>query len=249
MSRVMLIAGNWKMNGLRAQLDFFAELAGQLDDNSAEVLICPPTSLLAAAAMACENSPINVGGQDCHANISGAHTGDVSAQMLADSGASYVIVGHSERRADHNETSVDVRAKAKAALEAGISPIICVGETLDQRKAGNATTFVGEQLLQSIPESELLNNPARVVIAYEPVWAIGTGMTASRADIAEMHAHIRGLLPPGASTRILYGGSVKPDNAAGILALDDVDGALIGGASLAVSSIKKILDAANTQPK
>jgi triosephosphate isomerase len=249
MSRIMLIAGNWKMNGLRAQLDFFADLGGQLGPDAAEVLICPPTSLLGLAAIACEGGLIKVGGQDCHASQSGAHTGDVSAQMLADSGARYVIVGHSERRADHGETSEDVRAKAIAALQAELTPIICVGETLDQRKAGNATAFVGEQLLRSIPDASMWRDPSPVVIAYEPVWAIGTGMTASLDDIAEMHAHIRGLLPQAATTRILYGGSVKPDNAADILALDDVDGALVGGASLAVSSIKKILDAANTQAK
>ena len=236
MTRRILVAGNWKMNGLTADLDFFSEVAETAAQSDAEVLVCPPATLLGKAAAACQGGPVKLGGQDCHAAENGAHTGDISAEMLRDAGASHVIVGHSERRADHGETSQTVRAKAEAALRAGLIPIICVGETLEERESARAETVVAEQLADSLPRSA-----AEIVIAYEPVWAIGTGKSATADDIAAMHAHIRGLLPTADATRILYGGSVKPANSQAILALEDVDGALIGGASLQAHSLCMII--------
>jgi len=237
MSRRSLIAGNWKMNGKRESLGFFEAIAGAAEATPAEVLICPPATLLAAASEACSASVVKTGGQDCHAEATGAHTGDVSAFMLADAGAAYVIVGHSERRADHGETSAVVKAKAEAAVAAGLVPIVCVGETLEEREAGKATEIVTQQVRDSIPQSDEL------VIAYEPVWAIGTGRTASPDDVAEMHAAIRSVLPNSADTRILYGGSVKPANARELLSLEDVDGALVGGASLKSADFAAIIGA------
>ncbi len=229
MARRTLIAGNWKMNGSVSSLDFFDAIAPAARNSPADILICPPSILLHQAARACVGSSIRVGGQDCHTNQSGAHTGDVSAAMLREAGASHVIVGHSERRADHGETDALVRAKAEAALEAGLVPVICVGETREEREAGRATEVVSSQLAGSLPENA---GGLSLVIAYEPVWAIGTGLTASVEDVATMHAAIRQSLPDPLTTCILYGGSVKPDNAAELLSLDDVDGALVGGASL-----------------
>ena len=244
MSRTMLIAGNWKMNGLGTSLGFFEDLLSNLTENSAvDVLICPPATLLSAASAACRGiseTLVSTGGQDCHWEASGAHTGDVSAQMLFDAGADYVIVGHSERRMDHKETSEMVRKKAEIALKTNLTPIICVGETHEQRIAGQAETVVAEQVKASLPASEA----GSVVIAYEPVWAIGTGLVASLDDIASMHAHIRSLLPDGEATKILYGGSVKPGNARNIFELQDVDGALVGGASLEANSFSKIVSSA-----
>jgi triosephosphate isomerase (TIM) len=232
-----LVAGNWKMNGLRISLVEAAAIceavaAGRA--GKAEVVVCPPATLLMAAAQICAGSRVGVGGQDCHAEASGAFTGDISAEMLKDAGASYVILGHSERRAGHNETDKIVRAKAKAALRAGLAAIICVGETRAEREAGAAFAIVGVQLAGSIPEN---SPPGQIVIAYEPVWAIGTGLTLTPGDIAEMHGFIRDrvnrhLPGQGASMRILYGGSVRPANAAELLSIEDVDGALVGGASL-----------------
>lgn len=240
MPRTALIAGNWKMNGLAGDLGFFGEVARAAADSPADILVCPPATLLALAAKTCSGTAISVGGQDCHARESGAHTGDVSAVMLRDAGADYVILGHSERRADHGESDAIVRSKAEAALAAGLIPIICVGETQAERESGQAETVVARQLAGSLPE-----NPQKMelVIAYEPVWAIGTGLTASEADVAEIHAAIRKRLPDPLTTRILYGGSVKPANAESLLSLADVDGALVGGASLKASDFTSIIGA------
>ena len=231
--RRRLIAGNWKMNGLRSD---GVALARGLAERAAgarleaELLVCPPATLIAHVAEALSGGAVALGGQDCHPDPSGAHTGDLSAEMLADSGCRYVIVGHSERRANHGESDTLVRRKAEAALRAGLTPIVCVGETETERMRGEQGDIVARQLHGSVPEAA---GPETAVIAYEPVWAIGTGRTATAADVAEMHAHIRALLGgKGAGMRILYGGSVKAANAAELLALEDVDGALVGGASL-----------------
>ena len=229
-----LIAGNWKMNGLRA--DGLA-LAQAIRDGAAgmkaELLICPPATLLAPVGAALAGSPVALGGQDCHADRPGAHTGDIAAAMLADFGCRYVILGHSERRADHGETDELVGAKAAAALAAGLIAIVCLGETEAQRDRGQALDVVARQLAGSLPGDA---SAANTVVAYEPVWAIGTGRTASSADIVAVHGHLRrelaGRLRDAAGFRLLYGGSVKPGNAREILALPDVDGALVGGASL-----------------
>jgi triosephosphate isomerase len=223
---MQLIAGNWKMHGLRASIsELDAVIAGA--DGRCDLLLCPPATLVAAFAARAAGSRVLIGGQDCHPAASGAHTGDIAAPMLADAGASHVIVGHSERRADHGETSAMVRAKALAALAAGLVPIICVGETLAEREAGKTLEVVGEQVRQSVPEGL---GAETVVLAYEPVWAIGSGLTPTPDQISEVHQAIAGWLPVG--VRLLYGGSVKPANAGDILALPGVDGALVGGASL-----------------
>ena len=229
-----LAAGNWKMNGLSAsigEIKAIAQAAAQI--GGADVLICPPATLIAAATAAASGR-IAIGGQDCHAKASGAHTGDISAEQLKDAGASHVIVGHSERRADHGESDEAVRAKAEAALRAGLTAIVCVGETHLQREAGQTLTVVGRQLSGSLPHGATAQN---LVVAYEPVWAIGTGLTPTPADVAEVHGFIRhelvDLMPgEGAKVRILYGGSVKPSNAAELMAVGNVNGALVGGASL-----------------
>jgi len=236
-----LAAGNWKMNGLGADAGEIALLAAKLvvREAEADVLICPPATLLARMAVAFEGQGIAFGAQDCHAKPSGAHTGDISAEMIADAGGSYVIVGHSERRAGYGESDATVAAKAAAALNAGLTAIVCVGETLDEREAGKALAVVDAQVQGSLPAGAA---PENTVIAYEPVWAIGTGKTPSLDDIAEMHAAIRARLgSPG--FRILYGGSVKPANAAQILGLANVDGALVGGASLKAADFDAIIDA------
>jgi len=231
-----LIAGNWKMNGLKvsgAEFKSIIEGAAGVADR-ADLLVCPPATLLLAFARLADGSPVALGAQDCHAKTSGAHTGDISAQMIADAGGTAAIVGHSERRADHGETDAIVRAKAAAALAAGLSAIICVGEAEAQRDAGLTIDVVSSQLAGSLPE----NAPAaKLVIAYEPVWAIGSGRTPSPAEVSDVHAAIRNALiarfsDAGETIRILYGGSVKPSNAAELLALPNVDGALVGGASL-----------------
>ncbi len=241
--RRMLIAGNWKMNGLMDSLAFFESLSHQVSSAESDLLICPPATLVAVAARTANGSGVSIGGQDCHAAESGAHTGDISAVMLRDAGASHVIVGHSERRSDHGESDAVVKAKAEAVLSAGLIPILCVGETQAERESGRAIEVVTGQIAASMPGS----GQDRVVIAYEPVWAIGTGLTASTADIAEMHAAIRSVLPYPDTTRILYGGSVKPANAAEILGLADVDGALVGGASLKAEDFAGIIRAAELQ--
>ena len=235
-----LIAGNWKMNGLGAAIGQVEALIAKFDGAmpaDRDVLICPPATLVAALAARYSDEAVQIGGQNCHAESAGAHTGEISAEMLADAGAAYVIVGHSERRADCGETDADVQAKAAAALRAGLTPIICVGETQAEREAGRALDVVGAQLAGSIPETG-----EAYVVAYEPVWAIGTGLTPTAGDIAEMHALIRSRV--GAAARILYGGSVKPGNAGEILAIANVDGALVGGASLKADDFYPIVMAA-----
>ena len=247
--RRTLIAGNWKMNGTKAslaELTKLAELSPRAGRRGLELLVCPPVGLAQLAAHVVLGSGILIGGQDCHAEASGARTGDVSAEMLADLGLTHVIVGHSERRADHGESDAMVKAKAAAALRAGLVAIVCVGETLAQREAGKAEAVVGRQVRGSLPEGFDASN---TVIAYEPVWAIGTGRTASAADAQAMHAHVRGVVKRMARAvapdmRILYGGSVKPANAAELLAEPDVDGALVGGASLLASDFAAIAGAA-----
>jgi triosephosphate isomerase len=232
-----LVAGNWKMNGLRASLSEIAAIRDAVrhgGSGRAEVLVCPPATLIAAAADLCQGSAVALGAQDCHAKPSGAHTGDISAQMLGDAGAAYVIVGHSERRADHGESDEVVRAKAEAVLRAGLMPIICIGETKAQREAGETLPVISGQLDGSVPHGIA---GERLIIAYEPVWAIGTGLTPSAGDVEEVHGFIRrhlgGIVASGADkVRILYGGSVKPSNAAELMGVADVDGALVGGASL-----------------
>lgn len=231
-----LIAGNWKMNGLRssmAALDGIVGGAAAGPAAAADIVICPPATLLAAFAERAAGSAVAIGAQDCHAERAGVHTGDLSAEMLADAGARFVLVGHSERRADHGETDPVVRAKAEAAFRAGLTAIVCVGESRAERESGHALAVVERQLRGSVPDGA---SAVRLVIAYEPVWSIGTGLVADCEQIAEMHADIReflaATLPAGDAVRILYGGSVKPDNAAAILAVPDVNGALVGGASL-----------------
>ena len=235
-----LIAGNWKMNGLRADGVALAEAVtakakadGKL---RCDLLVCPPATLLSDIGRAVQGSPVALGGQDCHAQVKGAHTGDVSAEMLKDVGCAYVILGHSERRTDHKETDADVKAKATAALAAGLVAVVCIGETEAERDQGKTLAVVSGQLLGSLPDGA---NAKNVVIAYEPVWAIGTGRTPTVAEVAEVHAAIRAeaakkIGKEAEGLRILYGGSMKPSNARELLALDDVDGGLIGGASLNV---------------
>jgi triosephosphate isomerase len=235
-SRNALVAGNWKMNGVLASLAELAAIAegvGKGEAGSARCAICPPATLVALAAEQA-GSHLLIGGQDCSPKTLGPHTGDISAAMLRDAGASLVIVGHSERRADHGETDALVQAKAAAAHQAGLIAVICVGETRAERDAGQALAIVGGQIDGSVPLDATAEN---TVVAYEPIWAIGTGLVPTEADVAEMHGFIRqrlsGLLPKeGGGLRLLYGGSVKPDNAAALMAVDNVDGALIGGASL-----------------
>jgi triosephosphate isomerase (TIM) len=244
-----LVAGNWKMNGLAATLAELKALKERLAQSpvpEADIMVCPPATLLAQSRYGLTGSTILLGAQDCHPLPSGAHTGDISAEMLADAGASAVIVGHSERRQDHGETDAMVNAKAKAAHRGGLTAIVCVGETEQQRRDGATLDVVRRQLEGSLPPSA---TAANTVIAYEPVWAIGSGLTPSPADIADVHRFIRGelgrLLGAGESNhvRILYGGSVKPANAGELLSVPEVDGALVGGASLTASDFYAILSA------
>jgi len=236
-----LIAGNWKMNGLKSCFaEFDAMLAGTgALAAKADLLVCPPATLLAifaekAEALKLTGSRLKVGAQDCHPKASGAHTGDLAAEMLADAGASAIIVGHSERRADHGEGDALVRQKAEAAWRAGLTAIVCIGETRQQRDAGQTLDVCGSQLKGSLPDGA---TSANLVVAYEPVWAIGTGLTPTAKDVEQVHRFIRGVLTDrfngeGAKIRILYGGSVKPSNAAELMAVANVNGALVGGASL-----------------
>jgi len=240
-----LAAGNWKMNGTRAALAEVSALLAAHPAPGCEMLLCPPATLLAEMAALAQGSGLAVGGQDCHAKASGAHTGDISAAMLADAGASHVILGHSERRADHGESDALVRAKAEAAMAAGLIAVVCLGETEAQRDAGDTLAVIGAQLDGSVPTAA---TAAQLVLAYEPVWAIGTGRTPTIAQIAEVHAFLRARLnahigAEAAKTRLLYGGSVKPSNAAEIFAVPHVDGALVGGASLKAADFGAIVSA------
>lgn len=240
-----LVAGNWKMNGLAASLAEAETLAKGLSNEAADVLICPPATLIAKLAATLGGSRIAVGGQDCHAKASGAHTGDISAEMLKDAGASAIIVGHSERRTDHLESDALVKSKAEAAHRAGLVAIVCVGETAAERQAGQTLAVVGRQLAGSLPENCRATD---TIVAYEPVWAIGTGLTPTVADVAEVHGAIRAALAArfgseGQAMRILYGGSVKASNAKELMAVANVNGALVGGASLKATDFLGILAA------
>jgi triosephosphate isomerase len=240
-----LAAGNWKMNGTSASLAEVTALIAAQADPGCEMLLCPPATLLAQMAVAAKGSKLAVGGQDCHPEAGGAHTGDISAAMLKDAGAGYVILGHSERRADHGESDALVKAKAEAVLAVGLAAIVCVGETLAERDGGTTLGVVGGQIAGSLPAGATASN---LVVAYEPVWAIGTGRTPTNAQIAEVHAFIRAQLTAAMGTeaagvRVLYGGSVKPSNAAEIFAVPHVDGALVGGASLKAVDFSAIVAA------
>ncbi len=243
-----LVAGNWKMNGTGAALDELVRIvrgfSGELETET-DALICVPATLVHRAAGVLSSSLVRCGGQDCHAAENGAHTGDVSAEMLKDAGASHVIVGHSERRADHGETDAVVRAKAEAAWRAGLVAIICIGETRDQREDGETLDVLSTQIAGSVSAGATSKT---TVIAYEPVWAIGTGLTPTATDVAKAHAHIRSELATvvgeeAGHMRILYGGSVKPSNARELMAVANVDGALVGGASLKADDFLGIADA------
>jgi triosephosphate isomerase len=244
-----LVAGNWKMNGLQASSSVLGEIrqgytAGL--KSKVDLLVCPPATLIQAFAHLALGSRVAIGGQDCHAQESGAYTGDIAAEMLADLGATHVIVGHSERRQYHGERDAEVRAKAEAAHRAGLVAIVCIGETREEREAGKTLAVVRRQLRGSVPEAA---TAADLVVAYEPVWAIGTGLTPTPADVAEVHALIRDELKRLVGkahqnrVRILYGGSVKPSNAAELLAVANVDGALVGGASLLAADFLAIAGA------
>jgi triosephosphate isomerase (TIM) len=240
-----LAAGNWKMNGTTAALAEVQALIAAYPRPSCEMLLCPPAILVGQMASVAQGSALMVGGQDCHPKASGAHTGDISAAMLKDVGATHVILGHSERRTDHGETDALVKAKAEAALAAGLIAIVCIGETESQRDAGQTLAVIGRQLDGSLPEGA---TAANLVIAYEPVWAIGTGRTPTLAEIAEVHAFLRHRLQgrigaEAAGVRLLYGGSVKPSNAVEIFAVPHVDGALVGGASLKATDFGAIVAA------
>jgi triosephosphate isomerase len=235
-TRRPLVAGNWKMNGLKASAAEVGKVmagAGELLTR-VDLMICPPATLIMTFVQVAAGSKIEIGGQDCHAEPSGAFTGDISAEMLADLGAKAVIVGHSERRTLHQETDAEVRAKAEAAWRAGLAAIVCIGETRAEREAGHTLSVLGRQLDGSLPDGV---TAARLVVAYEPVWAIGTGLTPTAADVAQAHEFIRQRIverhgAAGNAVRVLYGGSVKPSNAKELMAVANVDGALVGGASL-----------------
>jgi triosephosphate isomerase len=246
-----LIAGNWKMNGtLQAGLAELGLLSDRIKSTRGlpEVVVCPPATLLHPAVLALAAfgaaQSVGVGGQDCHAEAKGAHTGDISAESLRDIGCAYVIVGHSERRADHGETDAAVEAKARAAHAAGLTAIVCIGETLDQRDGGQTLDVVSRQIAGSVPAGA---TAANTVVAYEPVWAIGTGRTPTADQVAEVHARLRADLvarfADGAAFRLLYGGSVKASNAAELMAVANVDGALVGGASLKAEDFWPIVEA------
>ncbi len=244
--RRKLAAGNWKMNGTGANLAELDALMAAHPTPQSDLLICPPATLIHSAAKRAANHPLQIGGQDCHAATSGAHTGDISAQQLQDAGATAVILGHSERRTDHSEDSEDIREKARSAQAAGLRTIICLGESLTQRKAQNTLDIIAAQLALSTPDT---SNGENLVIAYEPIWAIGTGLVPSLNQIGEVHDFIRTNLERrfgagvGRSVPLLYGGSVKPDNAADIFTVSNVDGALVGGASLTATDFSPIIQA------
>ena len=240
-----LAAGNWKMNGIAASLAEVAALTAAHPAPACDMLLCPPATLIVQMKAAAQGSGLAVGGQDCHPDAAGAHTGDISATMLRDAGASHVILGHSERRADHGEGNDLVKAKAMAAVNAGLIAIVCIGETEAERDAGRTLDVIGSQLDHSVPDRATAEN---LVVAYEPVWAIGTGRTPTIAQIAEVHDFLRKRLAArigaaAAGVRLLYGGSVKPSNAAEIFAVPHVDGALVGGASLKAADFGAIVAA------
>ena len=242
--RTKLAAGNWKMNGTRASLGELKAIVAGAAGAGCDVAICPPATLI-AEAVALAGPKVKIGGQDCHADKSGAHTGDTAAEMIADLGGTLCIVGHSERRTDHKETDAEVRAKAEAAWRAGLIAVVCIGETEAERRGGQTEAVLDRQIAGSVPEGA---TAANLVVAYEPVWAIGTGLTPSNDDIRAAHSHIRARLKErlGAEAdgiRILYGGSVKPANAGEIMALPGVDGALVGGASLKAVDFLQIVAA------
>ncbi|MBV1864168.1 MAG: triose-phosphate isomerase [Rhodobacteraceae bacterium] len=245
-SRRKIAAGNWKMNGLRQALSEVEALHVSNPAPECEVVICPPATLIRSMAKRCTEMAINVGGQDCHEDSSGAHTGDISAEMLADTGATHVILGHSERREAYGESDAQVRAKTKSAWTAGLIAIVCIGESLTHREAKNTLDIVGGQLAASVPDAATGEN---LVIAYEPIWAIGSGLTPTLDEIVEVHNFIRARLVRrfgdaiGKAVRVLYGGSMKPENAAEIGALPNVDGGLVGGASLKAADFSKIVAA------
>lgn len=249
-SRRALVAGNWKMNGLKGsktEITALLKLWGKAEQKpKCDILICPPATVLGQLKELAKGSRLKLGGQDCHANSSGAHTGDISAEMLKDAGAGFVIVGHSERRADHEESNAEVKAKAEAAYRAGLIAIICIGETQAERKSGNTIKVVNAQLKASLPKGA---TPKNTLIAYEPIWAIGTGLTPTVEDVEKVHGAIRKQLAKllgvaeADKMRILYGGSVKPANAAELMAAADVDGALVGGASLKAKDFWGIIQA------
>jgi triosephosphate isomerase (TIM) len=237
-----LVAGNWKMNGLAASVAELEKIVAGAASCQCDLLVCPPVTLIARFAAAAAGSAVTIGAQDCHAEPAGAHTGDLSAEMLADAGARAVIVGHSERRAEHHETDGEVRAKVLAARRAGLMAIVCVGERQAERQTGKTLDVVGRQLDGSLPDGV---TGANTVIAYEPVWAIGSGLTPTPADVAQVHAFLRRRLaqrfgPEGERMRLIYGGSVKPANARELLLAPEVNGALVGGASLQAAEFLKI---------
>ncbi|SFE35409.1 triosephosphate isomerase [Sulfitobacter brevis] len=244
--RRKMAAGNWKMNGTAAALAELGALAEMLPDDAPDVVICPPAPLLYRACEIARPHGIGIGAQDCHAEDKGAFTGDISAPMIADTGARYVIVGHSERRDAHEETNSDVRAKARAAWAAGLTAILCIGESLEDREAANTLDIIAGQLSGSLPDDSTATN---IVIAYEPIWAIGTGKVPTLEQIEEVHDFIRAKLISrfgdtiGDAIPLLYGGSVKPDNAATIFRAKNVDGALVGGASLKAADFAPIVAA------
>lgn len=244
--RRKLAAGNWKMNGTSASLGELSALSKSHPAPNVDLLICPPATLITPAVAAAAGGSVMIGGQDCHHQTDGAHTGDISAEMLHDAGAKAVILGHSERRAAHHEASDDVRAKARTAQAAGLMTVICLGESLLQREATNTLDIIGAQLSLSVPDGATGEN---LVIAYEPVWAIGSGLTPTPDQIGEVHDFMRTRLERrfgtgvGRSVRLLYGGSVKPENAAEIFAVSNVDGALVGGASLREADFSPIIKA------
>ncbi|MEM8980307.1 MAG: triose-phosphate isomerase [Pseudomonadota bacterium] len=244
--RRKLAAGNWKMNGTQASLTEASSLAESFHESTVDILLCPPATLLSRLKPTLGNSAVTTGGQTCHAQVTGAHTGEISAEMLKDAGADYVILGHSERRTDQGEQNDEIREKAVAAQKAGLKAVICIGETLGEREAQNTLDILGGQMSGSIPDSATGEN---LVIAYEPVWAIGTGLTPSLDQIGEVHDFMRARLERrfgegvGRSVRLLYGGSVKPGNAHDIFGVSNVDGALVGGASLKAEDFSAIIRA------
>jgi triosephosphate isomerase len=237
-----LVAGNWKMNGVQASLSQATAICSAIGPLQADFALCLPATLIVAAAQSCAGSGLMIGAQNCHPNAAGAHTGEISAEMLKDAGARLVIVGHSERRQEFGETDQMVHAKVGAVFRAGLAAIVCVGETQEQRHHGKTLEVIGRQLQGSIPPVGATDH---LIVAYEPVWAIGTGLTPTTADIAEVHAFVRAQLghslgDRGRSVKLLYGGSVKPENAAQLMAVANVNGALVGGASLKAEDFLKI---------